>query len=114
MFLIRSAIIILGAYIYGKRDGVNFSISKVRSFPHRMQKSLFIRSFHGFGAILAAMIAIQLTPVSVAVSIMMTQVFASSLAGYCLAGEKISVKEGLAIFGGFCGVLILTNDKYFS
>lgn len=31
--LIRSAVIILGAYIYGKKDGVNFSIATIRQFP---------------------------------------------------------------------------------
>ena len=69
--LIRSAVIILGAYIYGKSDGVNFSWSTIRQFPYHVQKSLFLRSFYGFAAIAGAMIAIKLCPVSVAVSIMM-------------------------------------------
>ena len=70
--LIRSIIIILGAYIYGKKDGVNFGYSTIRQFPYHIQKSLFWRSFYGYGAILGAMIAIKLCPVSIAVSIMMT------------------------------------------
>ena len=36
IFLIRSMIIMLGAYVYGKRDSVNFSLSRVREFPIRM------------------------------------------------------------------------------
>ena len=111
--LIRSTMMILGAYVYGKRDGVDFSLSRFRDFPSHIQKSLFLRSCYGFGAVLAAMIAIQLTPVSVAVSIMMTQVFASALAGYILSNESLSVPEAISMVGGFAGVLILTNDNIF-
>ena len=60
-------------------------------------------------SIVAAMIAIELCPISVAVSIMMTQVFGSALAGYLLSGEVLSGAELFSIFGGFCGVVILTN-----
>ena len=65
-------------------------------------------------AIVAAMIAIKLCPVSVAVSIMMTQVFGSTIAGYCLADERLTYPEIFSILGGFSGVLILTNETLFS
>ena len=60
------------------------------------------------------MIAIKLCPVSVAVSIMMMQVFGSALAGYCLSGEQLTCLEILSIIGGFCGVLVLTNHTLLS
>lgn len=60
------------------------------------------------------MVAIELCPISVAVSIMMTQVFGSALAGYLLSGEVLSGAELFSIFGGFCGVVILTNQTLFA
>lgn len=78
-----------------------------------LKKSLFLRSFYGYGAIVAAMIAILLCPVSMSVSIMMTQVFMSALAGYFFNNEIISRMEILSICGGFFGVLILTNEHFF-
>jgi len=60
------------------------------------------------------MIAIAICPVSIAVSIMMTQVFVSTLFGFFLAGEKISVYETISIVGGFFGVILLVNDQLFS
>lgn len=62
----------------------------------------------------AAMIAIKLCPVSIAVSIMMTQVFGSALAGYLLADERLTCPEVFSIIGGFLGVTILTNDTLFA
>lgn len=62
---------------------------------------------------MAAMIAIKLCPVSIAVSIMMTQVFVSTIAGYFFNNEIISKSEIFSIFGGFLGVLILTNEHFF-
>lgn len=56
--LIRSAIVVLGAYVYGKRDGVDFSVQRFRDLPIHIQKSVFARAFYGFAAILSAMIAI--------------------------------------------------------
>lgn len=79
-----------------------------------LKKSLFWRSFYGYGAIVAAMIAIKLCPVSIAVSIMMSQVFMSSLAGYLFNSEIISRMEIMSICGGFIGVLILTNERFFN
>lgn len=60
------------------------------------------------------MIAITICPVSIAVSIMMTQVFVSTLTGFFLAGEKISVYEIISIIGGFFGVILLVNDQFFT
>lgn len=111
--LIRSVMVVLGAYVYGKRDGVDFSIQRFRDLPGHMQKSVFVRSLYGFAAVLCAMIAVHLTPVSVAVSIMMTQVFASALAGYALGNESLSAFETMSMVGGFAGVLLLTNDSLF-
>lgn len=108
--LIRFLFIMFGAYIYGKRDGISFSWTTFRDFPLNIQKSLFMRSLYGFFAVLTAMVAIELTPVSIAVSIMMTQVFASSIAGYILLNETVSALEYVCMIGGFVGVLVLTND----
>lgn len=44
---------------------------------------------------------------------MMTQVFASALAGYVLGNESLSFFETLSMVGGFAGVLLLTNDSLF-
>lgn len=62
---------------------------------------------------MAAMVAIYHCPVSIAVSIMMSQVFVSTLAGYFFNKEIITRMEILSICGGFLGVLVLTNDSYF-
>ena len=114
IILIRSFIIILGAYIYGKRDGVDFSPSSFMNLPSRIKNSIFWRSFYGYGAIVAAMAAIQLTPVSISVSIMMTQVFVSAIVGFLLANETLTSSEILSIIGGFTGVLLLVNDNIFA
>ena len=87
---------------------------KVYYLSNDLKKSLWWRSFYGYGAIVAAMIAIKLCPVSVAVSIMMTQVFMSAFAGYLFNNEIISRIEILSIFGGFIGVLVLTNEHFFN
>lgn len=112
--LIRSLFIMFGAQIYAWKDGKDTSLSKVYQLPIELKTSLFWRSFYGYGAIVAAMIAIKLCPVSVAVSIMMTQVFMSALAGYLFNSELISKKEIFSICGGFVGVLILTNEQFFN
>lgn len=112
--LIRSLFIMLGAQIYAWKDGKSTSITKVYELPSHLKKSLFLRSFYGYGAIVAAMIAILLCPVSMSVSIMMTQVFMSALAGYFFNNERISRMEILSICGGFVGVLILTNEHFFN
>lgn len=70
--LIRSLFIMLGAQIYAWKDGKDTSLSAVLRLPANLKTSLFWRSFYGYGAIVAAMIAIKLSPVSIAVSIMMT------------------------------------------
>lgn len=44
-------------------------------------------------------------------SIMMTQVFASAIAGYILLNETVSVLEYVCMMGGFVGVIVLTNDN---
>ena len=62
----------LGAQIYAWKDGKDTSLSSVARLPYNLKKSLFWRSFYGYGAIVAAMVAILLCPVSIAVSIMMT------------------------------------------
>jgi len=104
----------LGAYIYGRIDGVDMGFKVFANFDLKTQKSLFLRSLYGYGAIVAAMIAISITPVSIAVSIMMTQVFVSTLTGFFLAGERISVYEMISIIGGFFGVILLVNDQLFA
>lgn len=114
IILIRSVFIMLGGQVYAWRDGKDTSLSKVNQLPFHMKKSLFFRSFYGYMSIVAAMISILLCPVSIAVSIMMTQVFVSALAGYFFNKEKMSKFEILAIIGGFLGVLILTNEHYFN
>ena len=53
-------------------------------------------------------------PVSIAVSIMMTTAFVTSLIAFFFAGEKLSGLELLIIVGGFMGVIILTNPTLFS
>lgn len=68
----RSLFIMIGAQIYAWKDGKDTSPFKVLQLPYRLKRSLFWRSFYGFGAILAAMIAIFHCPVSIAVSIMMS------------------------------------------
>lgn len=40
--------------------------------------------------------------------------FGSAVAGFCLAGEKLTCPEVFSILGGFLGVLILTNDTLFA
>ena len=42
---------------------------------------------------------------------MMTQVFASAIAGYILLNETVSALEYVCMVGGFVGVLVLTNDS---
>lgn len=42
---------------------------------------------------------------------MMTQVFASAIAGYILLNETVSALEYVCMIGGFVGVLVLTNDN---
>lgn len=53
-------------------------------------------------------------PVSIAVSIMMTTAFVTSLIAFLIAGEKLSGLELLIIIGGFSGVIILTNPSLFT
>lgn len=53
-------------------------------------------------------------PVSIAVSIMMTTAFVTSLIAFLFAGEKLSGLELLIIVGGFSGVIILTNPTIFT
>ena len=103
-----------GAQIYAWKDGKSTSISKVYELPMHLKKSLLLRSFYGYGSIVAAMIAIMLCPVSMSVSIMMTQVFMSALVGFFLNKEVLSRMEILSICGGFVGVLILTNEHLFN
>ena len=55
---IRSAFIIVGAYFYGKKDGIDFSPKMFLSFDSTLQASLFWRSLWGYGSIVSAMAAI--------------------------------------------------------
>ena len=59
---IRSAFIILGAYVYGKKDGINFTPQMFFSFDKEIQASLFWRSFWGYGSIVSAMAALCYCP----------------------------------------------------
>ena len=114
VLLIRSLFLMIGAYIYGKYDGVDFGYSSFKEFPDKVKWSLFKRSMYGFGSIIATFLAIQLMPVSIAVSIMMTTAFVTSLIAFLVAGEKLSGLELLIIMGGFSGVIILTNPSLFT
>jgi len=70
--MLRSLYIMLGAYLYGKWDGVDFSPSVYIGYEYKIQKLLFLRSLYGYLAIVCAMVSIMLCPASIAVSIMMT------------------------------------------
>jgi len=52
-------------------------------------------------------------PVSVAVSIMMTTTFVTSILAYLLQGEPVTMAELGTIFGGFLGVIVLMNPTVF-
>ena len=105
----------LGAKFYAKLDGnKDTSWKSVSKLPYNLKKSLFLRSVYGFISIAGAMLSIKLCPTSIAISIMMTQVFVSSLIGYLLNDEYISKREIMSIIGGFLGVLVLQDaDKLF-
>ena len=111
--IIRSIFLMIGAYVYGKNDGVTFGIDTFMSFPPIVRSSLIKRSLYGFGSIVVTFMAIQLMPVSIAVSIMMSTSFVTALLAYIMMGEKLAVSEVLTIFGGFMGVVVLTNPKLF-
>ena len=38
----------------------------------------------------------------------------SSLVGYLFGGERVSIYEMMAIFGGFFGAMLMVNDSIFS
>ena len=57
--------------------------------------------------------AVYLMPVSIAVSIMMTTTFVTSIIAWLWVGEKLSMKEIIFITGGFMGVLMLVNPSWF-
>ena len=50
-------------------------------------------------------------PVSIAVSIMMTTTFVTSIIAWIWVGEKMTCKEIIYIIGGFMGVLLLVNHS---
>jgi len=112
ILLIRSLFIILGGYMYGKRDGVDFTPALWNSFSTKIQSSLFWRSFYGYGSIVSAMLSINFAPESIAVSIMTTVVFVSVVVGYVFGGETISTYEILSISGGFIGVIMMVNEQF--
>ena len=99
----------IGAYIYGKKDGVDFSIEAFYQMPKNVRTSLFWRSMYGYGSVICTLAAIQMMPVSTAVALMMTTVFVTAIMAYIFAGESLSRYEVLCICFGFLGVLLLTN-----
>ena len=111
--LIRSIVLILGAYIYGRKDGVDFSPSKFFKLSKEVRDSLLWRSIYGYGSIVTTLVAIQLLPVSIAVALMMSTVFVTAILAYLFAGESLNYSEVAAICGGFFGVLMLTNPTLF-
>ena len=48
----------IGAYIYGKYDGVDFGYTSFKNFPDKVKWSLFKRSMYGYGSIIATLMAI--------------------------------------------------------
>lgn len=58
VLLIRSIFLMIGAYIYGKYDGVDFGYASFMNFPDKVKWSLFKRSMYGFGSIIATFMAI--------------------------------------------------------
>ena len=53
-------------------------------------------------------------PVSLAVSMMMTTGFVTSIIAWLWVGEKLSLTEVIFIIGGFSGVLMLVNPSWFA
>lgn len=107
----------LGSYYHGKYYGVdftNFGLDMYKTFNAQTKKSIWLRTFYGFGSFLAALLSIKLMPVSVSVAITMTAVFVTALLGWVIAGETLSKDELYTIFGGFFGVVMLTNPSMFS
>ena len=103
----------IGAYIYGKNDGVDFSTAAYFRLSEKIRSSILWRSIYGYGSIVATLAAIQLMPVSIAVALMMTTVFITAVMAYFFAGESLSEYEILSICGGFFGVVMLTNPTLF-
>jgi drug/metabolite transporter (DMT)-like permease len=71
------------------------------------------RSLYGYGSICTTFLAINLMPVSIAVSIMMSTTFVTALLAYFISGESLSYGEIITITLGFTGVLILVNPSIF-
>ena len=70
ILLIRSIFTLVGAYIYGKLDNVNFGFAAQSKMPRSVVYSLIKRSVFGYLAMLCTFLSITLMPVSVSVSIM--------------------------------------------
>lgn len=75
--------------------------------------SILKRSLYGYMTVIFTFLAVYLMPVSIAVSIMMTTTFVTSIIAWLWVGEKLSVKEIVYISGGFAGVLMLVNPSWF-
>ncbi len=57
--------------------------------------------------------AIRFMPFSLAVSIMMTTAFVTTIIAYFYAGEKVRLTEIFLIIGAFFGVVLLMNPTIF-
>lgn len=93
---------------------IDFSWSSFRQFNSKIQVSLFYRSFFGCLAILGQILAVQLMPLSVAVSIMMMTVFTTAILAWIILGDALTLAEIVTIVLGSFGMFMFANPALFT
>jgi len=111
---IRSVFLVVGGYICGKCCSVDFGYTALAGLPKRMKISLLKRGIYGYGAAVSTVISIELMPVSISISIMMSTVFLTPIVAFFIRNEKLSCLEMSVITGGVMGMIILTNPSWFT
>ena len=88
-------------------------VQAFKNYTWEVKKLLFWRSCFAYLSIVMSFAAIQLLPISLAVSIMMASTFVTSLQAWLILGEAMPFSEVLCMFGGFIGMLMVTNPTLF-
>ena len=85
-----------------------------KDFPWQTKKSVLLRALLMFGSYLFLTVSVNLMPLSVSVTIIMTVSFFTALFAFLLHGEQISTQELYSMIISFIGVIMIFYPYWFN
>lgn len=104
--VIRSFYLGLGTYISLKKDKVN-----ILSIPGGTFKYIMLRCLTGVLSVFCMYLAIDVLPLSLAVTLYYTSPIFTAVVCYLFLGEKLSKLEIISIFSSLFGMILLTKPQ---